>query len=300
MTQAMADIGATNATPGLVDGEFLFTIGDFRAIAAMLHGDAGISLPESKATLVYSRLAKRLRVLGLQSFRDYCALVETEAGADERMRMLAALTTNVTRFFREPHHFEHLKTKVLPPLIEKALAGGKIRLWSAACSSGQEPYSMALTLLSILPDAAKYDIKILASDIDPNMVAEARAGVYTASALEPVPAGLRDRWFTPVSEVRGERAFGASQDLRDLIAFRELNLIGAWPMKGRFQAIFCRNVVIYFNDETQATVWNRFTPLLDPGGVLYIGHSERVTGPAASVLQPAGITTYVMKSGAGR
>ena len=299
----MAPVADLSGRPGqdpLVEGEFLFTIGDFRAIAAMLHGDAGIALPESKATLVYSRLAKRLRLLGLESFRDYCALVASAEGGDERVRMLAALTTNVTRFFREPHHFEHLKTHVLPPLIARAKAGGRVRLWSAACSSGQEPYSIALSVLSLMPDAANYDIKILASDIDPNIVAEARFGVYGEAALEPVPAPLRDRWFTPVVGKRGESSWSARDEVRDLVSFRELNLIGDWPMKGKFQAIFCRNVVIYFNDDTQAKVWSRFTPLLETGGVLYIGHSERVSGPAAAQLQPSGITTYALKPGGGR
>jgi len=293
----VANLAESSAGASLVDGEFVFTLGDFRAIAAMLHGDAGIDLPESKATLVYSRLAKRLRLLGIESFRAYCALVASAEGGEERVRMLAALTTNVTRFFREPHHFEHLKTQVLPPLIQKAKAGGRVRLWSAACSSGQEPYSIALTLLSLCPDALSYDIRILASDIDPNMVAEARAGVYGAAALEPVPAAMRDRWFTPAQGSRGEKGWGASETLRELIAFRELNLIGHWPMKGKFQAIFCRNVVIYFNDETQAKVWSRFTPLLDTGGVLYIGHSERVSGPAAAQLRATGITTYALQPG---
>jgi len=292
-----ADMAGGDDQKRLVDGEFLFTFGDFRAIASMLHGDAGIALTESKATLVYSRLAKRLRLLGLESFRDYCALVASEAGGDERVRMLAALTTNVTRFFREPHHFEHLKTQILPPLIEKARAGGRIRLWSAACSSGQEPYSMALTLLSLMPDAARYDVRILASDIDPNMVAEGAAGIYNAAALAPVPAAMRDRWFIPIAGRGGEKTWGACADLQSLIAFRELNLIGDWPMKGRFHAIFCRNVVIYFNDDTQAKVWSRFAPLLEPGGALYIGHSERVSGPALAELQPAGITTYRKKAG---
>jgi len=276
----------------LVDGEFPFTIADFRMIAAILHGDAGIALSESKATLVYSRLAKRLRLLGMESFRDYCALIESKGGGDERLHMLAALTTNVTRFFREPHHFEHLKTKVLPGLIAKAKAGARVRLWSAACSSGPEPYSIALTLLSLLPDAARYDIKILASDIDPNMVAEGLAGVYGAAALEPVPTAMRDRWFKPMAARRGEACWSAGDDLRALIAFRELNLVGDWPMKGQFQAIFCRNVVIYFDDATQAKLWSRFAPLIGPQGVLYIGHSERVSGPAAQRLQPIGVTTY--------
>ena len=286
-----------NAERRLVDGEFLFTIEDFRAIAAMLHGDAGIALPESKATLVYSRLAKRLRTLGLASFRDYCGLVASQDGADERMRMLAALTTNVTRFYREPHHFEHLKAKVLPPLLDAARKGARVRLWSAACSSGQEPYSMALTVLSLMPDANDYDVKILATDIDPNMVAEGREGVYGSAAMEPVPAALRDRWFVPVGQGRGEARWGAGQQLRDLVSFRELNLIGDWPMHGKFQAIFCRNVVIYFNDDTQAQVWSRFAPMLTAGGVLYIGHSERVQGPATAVLKPSGITTYTHETG---
>jgi chemotaxis protein methyltransferase CheR len=277
----------------LVDGEFPFGEKDFRAIAAMLHGDAGIELPESKATLVYSRLAKRLRILGLESFREYCALVSTAEGVEERMKMLAALTTNVTRFYREPHHFDHLKTVVLPPLLAAARQGGKVRLWSAACSTGQEPYSIALTILSLMPDAARYDIKVLATDIDPNVVAEGREGVYAEAAVQPVPAGLCERWFTRVS---GNR-WSAGDELRDLVSFRELNLIGQWPMKGRFQAIFCRNVVIYFGDDTQAKVWNRFVPFMDRGGYLYIGHSERVTGEAAGKVQADGVTTYRLKDG---
>ena len=137
----------------LVDGEFLFTAEDFRTIAATLHAAAGIALPDSKATLVYSRLAKRLRALGLESFRDYCALVTGADGLDERQQMIVALTTNVTRFFREPHHFDHLKDRVLPPLLANARRGGQVRIWSAGCSNGQEPYSIALTILSLMPDA---------------------------------------------------------------------------------------------------------------------------------------------------
>jgi len=280
-----------SAEAPMVDGEFAMTEGDFRKIAAMLHGDAGIALPETKATLVYSRLAKRLRALGLSSFKDYCALVASSDGLDERQKMLAALTTNVTRFFREPHHFEHLRTKVLPPLLERARAGGRVRLWSAACSSGQEPYSCALTLLQAAPDLARLDVKILASDIDPNMVAEGRAGVYGESAMAGIPADLKSRGFDRV-DAAGGPAWRAKPELRDLISFRELNLIGDWPMRGRFDVIFCRNVVIYFEEDTQAHVWNRFAPVIQPGGTLYIGHSERVCGPAAELFAPAGITTY--------
>jgi chemotaxis protein methyltransferase CheR len=274
----------------MVEGEFAITDSDFRKIAAMVHGDAGIALHESKATLVYSRLAKRLRALGLASFQDYCALVSGSDGVDERQRMLAALTTNVTRFFREPHHFDHLRQKVMPPLLAAARAGKRVRIWSSACSSGQEPYSAAMTILSMAPDAPSLDIKILATDIDPNVVAHARTGIYEESLLTGVPDDYRRKWTTPAPGRAG--SLQIAEDVRGLITFNELNLIGDWPMKGRFEAIFCRNVAIYFDDDTQSRLWSRFAPLLPVGGTLYIGHSERVAGPAAAHFEPDGITTY--------
>src|SRR5690606_9557236 len=152
-------------------------------------------------------------------------------------------TTNVTRFYREPHHFDHLRDRVMPGLAERARQGGRVRLWSAACSNGQEPYSMAMTVLSVLPEAADLDVRILATDIDPNMVAEGRAGVYSEETLEAAPSLLRHRWF---QKARGPGQLSAHDTLRRLVAFKELNLIGDWPMRGKFDAIFCRNVVIYF------------------------------------------------------
>ena len=273
----------------LVEGEFVFTAEDFRHIASMLHAHSGIALSEGKAALVYSRLAKRLRVLGLRSFREYCALVDGADGVDERQAMTAALTTNVTRFYREPHHFDDLRDRVMPALAARARAGGRVRLWSAACSNGQEPYSMALTVLSVLPEAADLDVRILATDIDPNMVAQGHAGVYSEDLLEPAPATLWRKYFNRADE-RG--AWSAGDQLRRLVSFRELNLIGDWPMRGKFDVIFCRNVVIYFADATQERVWSRFTPLMTPGATLYIGHSERVSGPASAQLQTCGLTTY--------
>jgi len=278
----------------LVEGEFLFTNEDFGAIARMLYDDAGIALTESKASLVYSRLAKRLRALGLESFRDYCHLVAGSEGLGERQNMLAALTTNVTRFFREPHHFEHLKTKILPELVSRAKARGRVRLWSAGCSTGQEPYSIALTVLDLLPDAANYDLRILATDIDPNVVATGRAAVYSDEAVQPVPAALRDRWMVRVKD-GGRDAWGCGDEMRRLVAFRELNLMGNWPMKGTFDVIFCRNVVIYFDEPTQARIWSRFAPLLNPGGRLYVGHSERVGDTTR--FETDGLTTYRIKDG---
>lgn len=275
----------------LIDGgEYCLTAEDFRRISAMIHADAGISMPAHKVTLVYSRLAKRLRILGLKDFSEYCALVASAEGSGERQEMLAALTTNVTRFYREPHHFEHLRTQILPPLIASARKGGRVRLWSAACSSGQEPYSIALTVLSLLPDAAQRDIRILATDIDPNMIAIGKSGLYDRSAIEPVPSDLRQRWFAPVEGDRG--MVRIADQARALVEFRRLNLIGEWPMRGTFQAIFCRNVAIYFDDPTQGKIWSRMVTLLDPAGALYIGHSERVSGPAERKLRSDGITTY--------
>lgn len=273
----------------LVEGEFVFTAEDFRHIAQTLHAHAGIALSEGKAALVYSRLAKRLRLLGLRSFRDYCALIEGVEGVDERQAMTAALTTNVTRFYREPHHFDHLRDQVMPELAARARAGGRVRLWSAACSNGQEPYSMALTVLDVLPEAADLDVRILATDIDPNMVAEGAAGVYSEELLSPVSASGR-KHFAPLAGRPG--LFSADETLRRLVSFRELNLIGDWPMRGKFDVIFCRNVVIYFDDATQELVWGRFTPIMNPGATLYIGHSERVSGPATAQLQTCGLTAY--------
>jgi chemotaxis protein methyltransferase CheR len=274
--------------------EFAYTRKDFGRIAALLQRESGIHMLPSKASLVYSRLAKRLRALRIESFGEYCELVGSNE--QERMEMLAALTTNVTRFFREPHHFDHLKREVLPPLLASARGGARVRLWSAGCSSGQEPYSMALTILSLMPDAARHDVKILATDIDPNMIASARRGVYSAADLRDVPGDLKQRGFELAAGESG-KTFRAADNLRALVSFRALNLMADWPMRGTFQAIFCRNVVIYFEESTQSKLWSRLAPTLSPGGCLYIGHSERVFGPSSVVLESVGITTYRLRAG---
>ncbi|MBL8536669.1 MAG: protein-glutamate O-methyltransferase [Hyphomonadaceae bacterium] len=257
----------------IIEGEYAFTRRNFEQIATFLKEQSGIALNDAKAQLVYSRLAKRLRKLGIPDFDAYCEFINTPEGVGERNEMLAALTTNVTRFYREPHHFEHLERNLLPSLVEHARRGGRVRLWSAACSSGEEPYSIALTLLKVFPDAARHDVRILATDIDPNIVAKARLGVYRDDAVSPIPAALRDRWLT---RDRDNEQWRVNDEVRALIAFKELNLIGSWPMQGKFNVIFCRNVVIYFEEKTQAFLWNRFKTMLAPEGRLYIGHSERI------------------------
>lgn len=151
---------------------------------------------------------------------------------------------------------------------------------------------MAMTLLSVLPEAADLDVRILATDIDPNMVAEGAIGVYPEEALEPAPVSLRNRYFEKDACPNGRPLLAASEALRTLVSFRELNLIGDWPMRGKFDVIFCRNVVIYFDDATQERVWKRFVPMMNAGSTLYIGHSERVSGPAMNQLRTSGLTTY--------
>ncbi|HEY2662653.1 MAG TPA: protein-glutamate O-methyltransferase CheR [Caulobacteraceae bacterium] len=287
MSLAVRPSSASRGNETVVQGEYPFTAEDFRRIAALLYETSGISLPESKTTLVYSRLAKRLRTLGLNSFREYCEMVATSDGEEERHNMLRALTTNVTRFFREPHHFDHLLQHVIQPAIDGVRKGARLRIWSAGCSTGQEPYSMALTILSAMPDAANYDVKILATDIDTNVIAKGMAACYAEDLVEAIPSAVRSRWMERDPE--DSRGWRIGEAARSLVAFRPLNLMGDWPMKGHFQAIFCRNVVIYFDEPTQERIFKRFHERLLPGARLYVGHSERVGVPG---FDTDGLTTY--------
>ncbi|MGI2032603.1 protein-glutamate O-methyltransferase CheR [Rhizobium panacihumi] len=275
----------------LASGEYPLSRKDLADIAAMIYADAGIYLNDSKASLVYSRLSKHIRNLGLSGFREYCALVSSPEGAGPRREMLSHLTTNFTRFFRENHHFEHLRDEVLPGLLNRARSGGRVRIWSAACSDGQEPYSIALTVLAMMPNVADYDFRILATDIDPKILAQARAGVYDENSLETVSPAMRKQWFREV-DAGGRRKFQVDDRVKKLITFNELNLMAQWPFKGGFDVIFCRNVVIYFDEPTQMKIWSRFSSLLPEGGHLYIGHSERVSGDSKNLFDNIGITTY--------
>jgi chemotaxis protein methyltransferase CheR len=275
----------------LASGEYPLTRRDLSEIAAMIYADAGIYLNDSKASLVYSRLSKHIRNLGLKGFREYCTLVASPEGAPVRREMLSHLTTNFTRFFRENHHFEHLRDEVLPGLINRAKAGGRVRIWSAACSDGQEPYSIALTVLAMFPNATDYDFRILATDIDPKILDIARMGAYDETALESVSPTMCKQWFRDV-DVNGRRKFQIDDRVKKLITFNELNLMAQWPFKGGFDVIFCRNVVIYFDEPTQMKIWSRFASLLPEAGHLYIGHSERVSGDSKNLFDNIGITTY--------
>lgn len=263
----------------------------FDRISRLVHAESGIVLGEGKKSLTVSRLARRLRQLKLSDFSSYCDLLERDDCANERREMLFSLTTNVTRFFREPHHFDLLRKHVLPDLIQRAKAGGRMRIWSAGCSSGEEPYSIAMTLLDAMPDAHKHDVRILATDLDANMVAAARVGTYRTPDPGQIPDDMLKKYFDTAKG--GERFLQVKDNVRALVQCSELNLLGDWPMKGKFDLIFCRNVVIYFDAATQDRLWQRFADALVPGGHLCVGHSERVSGPAKATLQAGGVTHYV-------
>ncbi len=276
--------------------EFAFSDHDFQMISDFANARYGLFLQPSKKALVHSRLAKRLRALKLASFEDYCSLLNKTEGDAERPHLLSALTTNVTHFFREMHHFDFLKDVLMPQLIEKSQAGNPVRLWSSACSSGQEAYSIAAALIAASPNISQYDVKILATDIDPQVIQTAKRAVYPTEQIATLPPFWRDLLTGSKRSQSGE--FSIDPSLQNLISFGELNLIADWPMKGKFDVILCRNAAIYFDKATQARLWERFADVMVEGGHLMIGHSERLSGPAQSALKSVGITTYQKLTGA--
>lgn len=263
----------------------------FERISAIALADAGLDIAPSKMAMVHTRLARRLRALGLPDYEAYCALIESPDGREERREMISSLTTNVSHFFREDHHFERLVQEVLPGLRQKIETGQRVRIWSAGCSNGQEPYTIAMSIIENydLPEGA--DLRILATDIDPKVIAFARRGAYDERMVSGVAPALLEKYFTRRQTATGG-SWIVSQKLKRLISFRELNLLQPWPMQGKFDVIFCRNVVIYFNEKTQQQLWKNFARILHPGGWLFLGHSERVSEQYLDLLSPAGMTTY--------
>jgi chemotaxis protein methyltransferase CheR len=271
-------------------GELPLSDREFNRVKARVYAEAGISLSDAKRTLVVSRLGKLVRGLGLASFEAYLDYLERNADAGERQEFINALTTNLTRFWREDHHFDHLVDYVRG-LIEspQRRSGGKprLRIWSAGCSTGQEPYTIGLTLLHALPELKRWDFRILATDIDTSVISKAARGVYPESEL----AGLspeRMRLFEPA----GDGMVRIPEQAHQLVAFKPLNLMQhPWPMRGPFDAIFCRNVAIYFDKKTQGELFSRLGQLLVPGGFLYIGHSENL-GAGGESFRLVGKTIY--------
>lgn len=279
------DGGPAGTTPDLAPR-------DFTAIAALMQQEARIALSPVKMTLVKSRLARRLRLHGLARYCDYVDLVRRDA--EERAQMVVALTTNHTHFFREPHHFEHLREQVMPMLKRKAADGRPVRIWSAGCSSGEEVYTIAMTLLGADRTHAAWlrqsDVRLLATDISPPMVDAVTRGFY--SEVDAVPEPYRARWTQPSGE-----GFVMADEARALVTARVLNLFQPWPLKAAYDVIFCRNVMIYFDDRAKAELEARFVNQLAPGGHLYIGHSERLLGHGSAHMRPCGQTIYRKEGG---
>lgn len=260
----------------------------FDVIAALAHRECGLKIVPEKLMMVQSRLRHRLRALNLDDFGAYSQLVGSQLGAEERRHMISALTTNVSHFFREPHHFDVLSQRLMPTLKKRIQSRDRIRIWSAGCSNGQEPYSIAMHLLALEPTLVDADFKILATDIDPKVVAFAQQAIYPAHFL----SGLSDE-YTSQYMLEAEGGLRIKEEIKKCITFRELNLLADWPMRQRFDAIFCRNVVIYFDNQTQDRLWPRFQAALTQDGVFFLGHSERIATPEVVGFSSIGPTAYL-------
>ena len=278
--------------PAAADVEFEFSGRDFDRVRQLIHAKAGISLNESKRTMVYSRLSRRLRATGVGSFAQYLDGLERGGGVNEWQEFVNALTTNLTAFFREPHHFP-----VLAALLKSIAHRPSITIWCAAASTGEEPYSIAITVREQLGRAAD-KVRILASDIDTNVLETARNGVYPVEAVEKLDAAIARRAFLRGSGAH-EGLAKVRPEIASLIEFLPVNLLAAdWPVPGELDAIFCRNVMIYFDKPTQASLLARMAPMLQPWGLYFAGHSENL-GFARHLLAPKGHTVYGRADAAG-
>lgn len=240
---------------------------EFQKVRSMIYDYCGINLHEGKEALVRARLMKRIRKLGMGSFSQYLKYMEGDTSGAEFLALVDVLTTNKTSFFRESRHFDFIRNRVIPEI-----AGRRVKWWSAGCSTGEEPISCAITLLEEHHKVANGAVKILATDLSGEAVRFAKAGVYSLQKLEGVPNFIRNKYFRKVRPAY----YKASDNVTDMITYGRLNLKKSWPLKGPFHVIMCRNVMIYFDQQTQRELVSRFYDILEPGGYLFIGHSESV------------------------
>ncbi len=260
-------------TPRLpIVGDATLTAAHFETIISMLYEHCGIRMRAGKEGLVRARLAKRLRAVGAADFDAYLDVVTRDPAKREFTEMVDVLTTNKTSFFREAAHFDYVQDAILPAAI------APLRFWSAGCSSGEEPYTLAMLMNESMTASAVKSAKILATDISHRVLATAKAGRYSSDALADVPAPMLQKYWRPANAAGGASQYEALPALRDQIQFGRLNLMEQWPMRGPFDAIFCRNVMIYFDKATQQALVERYWALLRPGGHLFVGHSESLTG----------------------
>lgn len=264
---------------------FLFTDRDFKEIASLVYNACGIVLGEHKREMVYSRLARRIRELKLVDFKTYLEYLK-EHKDREFDAFINSITTNLTSFFRENHHFEFIKAQLAPALLKANKQSKRIRIWSAGCSTGEEPYSLAMTLQELFP--SDWDVRILATDLDSNVLTKAQNGIYTAANVNGLNSKQLKRWFLKSKD--GE-SYKVKPKLQEFISFKRLNLLQEWPMKGKFDLILCRNVVIYFDKETKDQLFKRYGNILNERGYLFLGHSETM-GKEHNQFKNLGKTMY--------
>lgn len=255
--------------------EFLFTEQDFKTLRDLVGKHAGINLTDAKRELVYGRLARRLRQLGLKSFDQYCDLLQS--GDDQEIEIFTnAITTNLTSFFREAHHFDFLRQELLPAWLdsEHNKDRSSYRIWCAGCSTGEEPYTIAMTVMEVLAGQAKIKLRLLATDLDSKVLQTAARGVYDTQRVEKMEGFRLKKWFMKGTGANRGKV-RVSPKLQAAIRFQQHNMVHQAPPKGAvFDVVFCRNVVIYFDQLTQIEVFNRFADCLAPDGHLFVGHSE--------------------------
>lgn len=285
-TAAVSDI---NAVPSGVGGPLLGDT-EFKFLRDFVYQHCGIALGEQKRQLVQGRLLRRLRALGLKDFGSYCELLRKDPDG-ELGELASVISTNVTSFFREMHHYDLLIDELLPRWLEQKKNGGRLRIWSAGCSTGEEPYALAMVLAEALErTGSKVDARILATDLSPQALEQARGGMYPLDRMDGVGDERRRRWFLR-GEGRYEGYACVHPHLRELVTIQPLNLLHDWPMRGPFDAIFCRNVVIYFDKPTKQRLFERYAGLVEPGGYLFLGHSESMHG-LSDAFELVGRTVY--------
>ena len=272
---------------------YVLTDSEYKDICALVYDNTGIMLNEEKRKLAYSRFSRRLKELNLNTFHEYCDIVRS--GDKREMSNFAnAITTNLTSFFRESHHFDRLVNEVMPVLLKRP--SRKIRIWSAGCSTGEEPYSLGISILKAYPDINNWDIKILATDLDSKVLDTASKGIYKAQGLNALDDPLIAKNWFKAGMNNGVECVQIVPKVRDLIQFKKLNLMDqTWPMKGAFDVIFCRNVVIYFDQSTQQTLFDKFAKLQNKDDYLFIGHSETLKG-FQTKYKNQGRTVYIKES----
>ncbi|MBA6337111.1 MULTISPECIES: protein-glutamate O-methyltransferase CheR [unclassified Colwellia] len=258
------------------DKAFQLSGDNFDYLCQFVYDTAGIVLNASKKEMVYRRLTRIIRERKLPSFTAYCNLLKADT-EKEQDYFINAITTNLTSFFREQHHFDYMTQDELPKLLGNRLSHDKrLRIWSSASSTGEEPYSIAITVLEAMKSQlSQWDVKILATDIDSNVLAVAKEGTYDERRIEDVPRKFKEKYFTKGIGIN-ESKVKVGKQLQALITFKKLNLLHEWPMKGPFDIIFCRNVIIYFDKKTQQELFARYYEMLAPGGLLILGHSENL------------------------